>query len=152
MSELQVRAVRLVDTFPYMMKVFHRIGTRAVRFPNITPPQYHTLSALSVQSQCTVSELAHFIGIKSPAASEIIDRLVKDGWVQRTINPNNRRETFLKLSTKGKAFMKRLRVDMISSYVEILKLMTPREQSTFEHSILNMAKIAAVLEKRELKK
>jgi MarR family transcriptional regulator, organic hydroperoxide resistance regulator len=152
MSGLKVRAERMVDTFPYIMKVFHRIGTRAVNYPEITAPQYHILSALSMRPQWTVSELADFIGIKSPATSEIADRMVKVGWVARTTNPADRRQTFLKLSAKGKVFMKRLRSNMILSYVEILSMMTLREQSTFEKSVLNMAKIAEQVEKREHKK
>ena len=151
MNELKQRAERMVDTFPYLMKVFHRFGSGAMSDNEITVAQFRTLAAVSVKSQWMLSELARFLGVKSPAASEIVDRLVKSGWIVRETNPGNRRQTMLSLSPKGKTYFERRRKNVIASYSNMLSQLTPKEQSIFERSILSLAQIATSMEKRERK-
>ncbi|MDK9701122.1 MAG: MarR family transcriptional regulator, partial [bacterium] len=89
------RAKNMVSTFPYLMKVFHRLGAGAVSELEITLPQYQTLVAFTVRDTWSVSDLALFLQIKPPAASELVDRLVKAEFIERETNPNDRRQTIL---------------------------------------------------------
>ncbi len=143
------RAERLVMIFHDTMKTFHRMGSKAMHSPDLSVQQFQALAVMSTQPFWTLKEVAKSLKIKSPAASELIEKLVKSGWILREINPEDRRETKLKLSARGHSFLNRHRKMMISSFTDFLNRLTPRQQKTFEQSVINLSKIAQILHRWE---
>lgn len=72
----------------------------------LSMPQIRTLFHLHHESKCGVSEIGELLGVTNPAASQMIDRLVISGYVERTEDPIDRRAKRLKLTEKGHEIVK----------------------------------------------
>ena len=71
----------------------------------LSMPQIRTLFHLSHDGKCGVSEIGELLGVTNPAASQMIDRLVIDGYIERSEDPADRRAKRLKLTGKGRAIV-----------------------------------------------
>jgi MarR family transcriptional regulator, organic hydroperoxide resistance regulator len=69
-------------------------------FGDLSTKQQVILELLRVQTR-TVNEIAQFLSITASAASQLISKLEKQGYIKREINPNNRREIIVHLGEKG---------------------------------------------------
>lgn len=67
----------------------------------VTLPQYRMLVVLHERT-ATLSELAAQLDVAPSTALRMVDRLVAAGLVERTVKPENRRETHLSLTTSGR--------------------------------------------------
>jgi len=48
-----------------------------------------------------VGDIAEWLGVSPPTVSEQVDHLVKRGWVERRVNPEDRREVLVELTPKA---------------------------------------------------
>ena len=72
----------------------------------LSMPQIRALFHLRHDSKCGVSEIGDLLGVTNPAASQMIDRLVINGYIERTEDPADRRAKQLKLTGKGRSVVK----------------------------------------------
>ena len=63
------------------------------------------LAAIAEREPATLGEVAKASGRGAPAASRAVDTLVKDGLVDRTADPGNRRRLALRLTEAGRALL-----------------------------------------------
>jgi DNA-binding MarR family transcriptional regulator len=68
--------------------------------------QYGALMRLYHHGQCAVGELGKQFGITIPAASQLVDRMVRDGLVERTEAVHDRRMKHLALTSHGRALVR----------------------------------------------
>ena len=73
----------------------------------LTTSQLHLLKLISLNGQHQVGEIAHFLGVSSPAATKNIDKLEGLGLVTRSPSQGDRRATLLGSSSKGRNLVKR---------------------------------------------
>lgn len=67
----------------------------------LTLPQLRTLVVLDECGPVKLAELAATLDVNASTAMRMIDRLVSGGFVDRRINPDNRREVALRLTDTG---------------------------------------------------
>ena len=75
------------------MQSMHKTG--------LSRPQIHALLYIYHAGECRVSEIATLTGSSAAAASQLVDRLVQQGLVERTEDPENRRVKRLRLTGKS---------------------------------------------------
>lgn len=95
---------RLVDL------VSHRSGL-ALRIMNeaaITLPQVLLLSHVARRGTASPTELAEALHASLPSASQMIDRLVQQGLLDRTEDPVDRRRKSLAMTAGASAFLSKL--------------------------------------------
>ena len=81
----------------------HRIHD-LIRFSKgsgLSMPQMSALFHLHHGNECGVSNIGEHLGVTNAAASQMVDRLVQNGLVERTEDPKDRRVKQLKLTEKG---------------------------------------------------
>lgn len=61
------------------------------------------LTALWRQDGLTIGQIAQYYHVKPPAASRILNRMAKDGWVHKKSDVTDKRTTFVFLTPKAKA-------------------------------------------------
>ncbi len=73
-------------------------------------PQSHmrVLFLLRWSETQTMSEIAKFLGISKPNLTPIIDRLILEGYVERSENKKDRRILLISLTEKGSGYLKNL--------------------------------------------
>jgi DNA-binding MarR family transcriptional regulator len=73
--------------------------------------QLSTLFRLYHGGICGVSDLGDHLGVTNAAASQMVDRLVQQGYLERTEDPDDRRVKQLRLTPKG--------VRMVQNSIEV---------------------------------
>jgi DNA-binding MarR family transcriptional regulator len=73
----------------------------------ITLRQWEVLAWLSIEERMTQSELAERLGVEAPTLAGILDRMERDGWVERYGCPHDRRKKRLQATSKADAIWNR---------------------------------------------
>jgi DNA-binding MarR family transcriptional regulator len=79
--------------------------SRYVRASGLSMPQFGVLMRLYHHGPCGVSEIGDHMDITSPAASQLVDKLVQHGLVERKEDPRDRRARTLTLTDRGRALV-----------------------------------------------
>ncbi len=67
--------------------------------------QMNTLFHLHHGSKCGVSDIGELLGVTNAAASQMIERLVQNGLIERSEDPIDRRVKQLRLTEKGQSIV-----------------------------------------------
>ena len=73
----------------------------------LSMPQISVLMHLRHHGACGVSEVGAYLGVTNAAASQMVDRLVQQGLLERAENPQDRRAKQLTLTRKGEVLIQK---------------------------------------------
>ena len=79
-----------------------REWVRFVKSSELSMPQFSTLMRLYYRGGCGISDISTHLDVTAPAASQLVDRLVQMGLLERGEDPNDRRAKQVTLSAKGR--------------------------------------------------
>lgn len=119
-----------------MNKVYRE---KLARF-GLTQPQFFLLTALYEEDDILISVLAEKVAMDKSALTGLLDRLERDGLVQREASSQDRRITKVKLTPKSEG----LRRNLTSLYEEInasfLSRLSEEEKRVFEKVLHKLEK------------
>lgn len=92
------------------------------------------LNAVSACEPATLNQVAEATGRGAPAVSRAIDALVREGLIERTADPDNRRRLAMRLTQAGKDVLDRP-FQTRTSLVERLERLAPSELRAVERAI-----------------
>ena len=111
---------------------------------DLSTGQLKTLVALNAHGGMTVSEVAEALRVGKPAASMLVDRLVRQGYAERSEDPNDRRRTIVVSSEAGDTLVERLRQGGGQRLmVGWLKQLQPDDLAALNQGLRALAEIAA---------
>lgn len=105
-----------------------------------SPAQIRALGFLSRNKEQTVGELADMMGVTISTASGLVDKLVDNGLVERSTNPDDRRQVLIRLAPPAiemHAQIKEIRRRQVLSAVDSLDA---EQRDCFVNSIQAIAK------------
>lgn len=70
----------------------------------VTPTQFYLLKLIATHDNCKAADIAHILDISPAAATTILDRLYKNGWIERARSDKDRRIVWLKVTEDGKNY------------------------------------------------
>lgn len=82
----------------------------------ITLPQVLLMDQVERRGETSPSELAEAMHASLPAVSQMIDRLVHQGLLDRTEDPRDRRRKTVAITTAAKAVLRKLKSSRASEY------------------------------------
>jgi DNA-binding MarR family transcriptional regulator len=88
---------------------FIRYQMRRHRQAELTVPQFRALVFLNHNEYASLSDMAEDLGLSLPAASRMVELLVKRGWMRRRARSSDRRCVSLSLTGRGKAVFRMAR-------------------------------------------
>lgn len=92
----------VVDALLASSRALVAVSARSIADANsVTLPQYRMLVVLD-EGGSTLTELAAQLDVAPSTALRMVDRLQAAGLLDRTVKPENRRETHLSLTTSGR--------------------------------------------------
>ena len=68
----------------------------------LSMPQFSLLMQMHHKGACGMSEVSERFEITPAAASQLVDKLVQNGFIQREEDPNDRRAKVLNITDKGR--------------------------------------------------
>ena len=87
-----------------------------------------TLHHLRKDNPVGVSDLSHHLGVSSAAASQMLDRLVDEGLILRTEDPNDRRIKRISLTEQGRKILDESIDARLSWFKELQGRFSPEEE------------------------
>ena len=91
-----------------------------------TMPQFRVLAHLST-GPLTLSALAKKRRVSLQSMSELVQVLVERGWVVRTTDPNDRRQSLLSLTDQGGAHYERAQAQTLERLAPLMAKLAPDE-------------------------
>lgn len=73
----------------------------------LSMPQFSILMQLQHRGPCGMSEISERFDITAAAASQLVDKLVQAGYIERAEDPNDRRAKLLRLTENGEKFVRK---------------------------------------------
>ena len=89
------------------MKRSMRDFERYAREAGVSMPQISTMMRLHHRGACMVSEIGSHLSVTNAAASQMIQRLVEQGLLERSEHPDDRRVKQITLSEGGRALLEK---------------------------------------------
>ncbi len=104
--------------------------------------QMSILMRLFHRGKCSVSEIGDQLGITNAAASQTVDRLVKDGVLERIEDPEDRRAKQLTLTPEGSTLIERGIEARIQWMETLTDTLTPEQQELIVSALTLLTKAA----------
>jgi DNA-binding MarR family transcriptional regulator len=116
----------------YILARIHQDFMQFMHHTGLSMPQINALLHIYHAGECQLSEIGGLTDSSKPAASQLVERLVQQGLVQRTEDPLDRRNKKLRLTEKSL----RLIQDGVTSNHFLIDLMTslPARQRDTVHA------------------
>ena len=122
----------LVDALGRWMETFsNRSMKEFIRFTRNRSFSFSQISALmhlAKAGSCGVSAIGEDLGVTSAAASQMLDRLVKNGLIIRGEDPADRRAKRIELTPEGRDMVHELASSRTEWFRTLARDMTPEEK------------------------
>ena len=100
----------------------------------ISFPQFFLMAYLSSEDYLTMSDIAKKMGHSTAAATGLVDRLEKLGYVERVHAAEDRRKIMVRITGKGTDLVANMRGEIASSLAETMAEMDEEEADTIRHA------------------
>jgi DNA-binding MarR family transcriptional regulator len=118
----------------------------AMKQHSLSTPQIHALMYIFHAGECQVSEIGDLADVSNAAASQLVERLVQQGLVNRREDPKDRRNKLITLSEIGRGLFH----ESVMSYrflMEIMALLTPEQRQAVHDGFMLLAQAGRQLQK-----
>lgn len=75
--------------------------------------QWKVIGALAIQNGLTQSKIAEMVFVETPTLVPILDKMEKDGWVERKADPDDRRNNNVFLTKKAEGSLVETVIDSV---------------------------------------
>ena len=117
------------DLLHVTMQMMRSIAQNMHRSPHaIAPAQVAALMRMK-QAPVAMSELARHLGVSVPTVSKSIDVLADRGWVERWVDPSDRRQTIARLTPEGRRVTAAMKRQSEKHVAALLAALTPRQRA-----------------------
>jgi len=136
-------AAELLACVPAVMKCI-RQEMRSHRHTQLSVPQFRALIFASVNENASLSAMADHLGLSLPAASRMVDLLVRRGLLERQNGIRDRRLISLIATRKGKAEFRRARSATQAALARRLDAISADERLLINRSLKVLERIFGV--------
>ncbi|MBN1981647.1 MAG: MarR family transcriptional regulator [Chitinivibrionales bacterium] len=95
---------------------------------SLSKQEVFTLMMLDRRGEIIMSRIAEYVNISMSTATGIVDRLVKNGYVERNRSETDRRIVMISLSKKGKALVAEIKNIGVTYAKQISEVLTDEER------------------------
>lgn len=136
-------AEEMSDLLRQISQKMHRYFIEHIKEAGLWPPQVWTLRMLCREPGLGVSELSRRIGTAKSHVSEIVDQMVRDGYLVKEPDPQDRRLIRLVPTAKARDLLERLRRTHRAALEAPLGRLSPAE---LEQILSSLRLLASVFE------
>ena len=135
------RIERIAILYPLLKGRMGRLRSLVHEGMDLTYNQYKTLLTIADRGECSLGDLARELGVAMSSASQMVDRLVGEGLVERNLDESNRRQVIIRLTDNGEDLIAKLRQGIIDGYRRVLAKMSEEEQEELVGSFETIARL-----------
>ena len=124
----------ILGVVPEVMQYIRR-QVRSSRKHPFTVPQIRSLIFANVEEEPSLSKLAEHVGLSLPAASRMVDLLVRRGLLKRESGSGDRRRVSLATTARGRSEFQRARGAAAKAMSVQLAGLTPTQRSVLSEAM-----------------
>lgn len=113
-------ASRLADFIMFTQRSFLLNLSKELNKGNVSFPQFFLLGYLANEDFLTMTDISKKMGHSTAAATGLVDRLEKLGYVQRLHAQDDRRKVMVQITRKGIDLVERIREEIVTSLVDLM--------------------------------
>ena len=113
-------ASRLADFIMFTQRSFLLNLSKELNKGNVSFPQFFLLGYLANEDFLTMTDISKKMGHSTAAATGLVDRLEKLGYVQRLHASDDRRKVMVQITRKGIDLVERIREEIVTSLVDLM--------------------------------
>ena len=102
------------------------------------------MAFVDIYGPSSVGELVRVFGYRKPTLSSMINKLEKNGFVKRVLNPADRRSLLLELTPEGRKLSYACRARVQGLDAAIMEQVTPKDLEGFQRVLTAIAQITGV--------
>jgi len=119
---------------------------RFAREMNYSLPQLSALIHLSQNEECNISGLGTEFGVTNAAVSQLLEKMVQQGLVHRSEDPQDRRNKVLVLTEDGKKIANEGMIERHKWLSDLINILTEEEQDQVDTALRLLIDKAALLD------
>ena len=124
---------------------FH--GTFIYHFPlegkkKTTMQRYRILKIVERSGPQNLTQLCDRLRVKKNSLSELLDRMIKDGLLEREASQQDRRKTFFRLTPAGERSIREFEEHLFAGVSRVLDALPVEDAETFVVSLKNIIKVS----------
>ena len=127
-------AGRLADFIMFTQRSFLLNLSKELNKGNVSFAQFFLLGYLANENFLTMTDISKKMGHSTAAATGLVDRLEKLGYVQRLHASEDRRKVMVQITRKGIDLVDRMREDITGSLVDLMSELDKDEQEALLNS------------------
>lgn len=125
---------KLADFILFSQREFLLNLSRELNRDNISFAQFYLLSYLASSKELTMTDIARKMGHSTAAATGLVDRLEKLGYMERTHAIDDRRKVMVRITSKGQDLVSRLRDELQSQIADAMSETSSSDALSFMSS------------------
>lgn len=134
----------LIETMPLINK--HIFNANGMAKECLVPPSHiQVIVYLSKKESSSVSEIASVLGISRPNMTPLIDKLIAENFVERNIDPSDRRVIRVKLTDTAREFLADHKKNLALKLAQRLSSLSNEDLILFKESLFNISNIVSKL-------
>jgi DNA-binding MarR family transcriptional regulator len=122
---------KLADFILFSQREFLLNLSRDLNKDNISFAQFFLLSYLATSKELTMTDIARKMGHSTAAATGLVDRLEKLGYMERTHAIDDRRKVLVRVTSKGIDLVSRMRDELQSRIADAMLETQTTDASSF---------------------
>jgi len=119
---------------------------RYAKSTGLSMPQFSIMMQLHYRGACGMSKISEGYDITPAAASQLVDKLVQSGLIQRVEDPQDRRAKLLNLTDKGRELVLRGIEERYRWVDELSRKLTAEERDQVSAALIIMTRAAREME------
>jgi len=140
MSNKQITMEELVSHMFIMGRLMRDRMHRKVRNGQCTLLEFETIKYVKDTGQPHMRDVAKTFHVTPPAATLMIDTLVKEKLLSRVLDPKDRRSVRVAITPKGKQLLERGVANKVREMKKLFGVLTPAERTHFVAAIKKIIK------------
>lgn len=133
-TNLRAGAEKLTDIFTQLQRGFVLYLSKELTRGQVSFAQYLLLSILDqLDAPLAMTQVAERMRHTTAAATGLVDRLEKLGYVRRQSTKADRRKVLVQITNKGTELVKFVREDMIGNVTLLMQQLSTEEQNSWVH-------------------
>ncbi len=127
------------------MRGWHRFAKNT----GLSMPQLSILMQLHHKGACGMSEISKRFDISAAAASQLVDKLVQAGYLERAEDPDDRRAKLLTLSVKGEELIQQGTEERYGWMYDLTSKLSMEEQVKVAEALDILTQAAQTMEEKK---
>lgn len=148
MNTIEQDAQHLAEIVPRLMSAFHNMQRHHENTETLTMRQFQALVLLSVRGEMTVMDLCERLNLAASTGSELVQRMIGQGYIQKSQQQSDKREVGVSLTPAGEEMFKKRKQELVGMFFKMLEMFTDKDRQKLLKSFDTIFEIMSKLSAR----